>query len=76
MIFLLLIALAGQAATPDAMQHLQAGLEARKSHQVDVEITEFREAARIDPGSADAFLNLGAAYMLEKHDYGAAIRLL
>jgi len=71
-IFLLLIALASQGATPDAMQHLQAGLEARKQHQVDVEITEFREAARIDPGSADAFLNLGAAYM-EKHDYGAAI---
>src|ERR1700731_4809951 len=72
MIFLLLIALAGQAATPDAMQHLQAGLEARKQHQIDVEITEFREAARIDPDLADAFLNLGAAYM-EKHDYGAAI---
>jgi tetratricopeptide (TPR) repeat protein len=71
-IFLLLVALAGQAAAPGAMQHLQAGLEARKQHQVDVEITEFREAARIDPGSADAFLNLGAAYM-EKHDYGAAI---
>ena len=72
MIFLLLIALTTQAAAPDAMQHLQAGVEARKEHHVDVEITEFREATRIDPGSADAFLNLGAAYM-EKHDYGAAI---
>src|SRR6202163_4892560 len=72
MTFFLFLALAAQSATPGAMQHLQAGLEARKQHQVDVEITEFREAARIDPGSADAFLNLGAAYM-EKHDYGAAI---
>src|ERR1700730_8886688 len=72
MIFLLLIALATQAATSDAMQHVQAGLEARKQHQIDVEITEFREAARIDPNLADAYLNLGAAYM-EKHDYGAAI---
>jgi tetratricopeptide (TPR) repeat protein len=71
-IFLLLMALAGQTATPDAMQHLQAGLEARKQHQVEVEITEFREATRIDPRFADAFLNLGAAFM-EKHDYGAAI---
>jgi tetratricopeptide (TPR) repeat protein len=71
-IFLLFIALAGQTATPDAVQHVQAGLEARKQHQVDVEITEFREAARIDPDLADAFVNLGAAYM-EKHDYGAAI---
>ena len=72
MIFLLLIALATQATTPDAMQHVQAGLEARQQHQVDVEITEFREATRIDPGLAAAFLNLGTAYM-EKHDYGAAI---
>ena len=72
MTFFLFLALAAQSAVPGAMQHLQAGLEARKQHQVDVEITEFREAARIDPGSADAFLNLGAAYM-EKHDYGAAI---
>src|SRR6202045_3803513 len=72
MTFFLFLALAAQSATPGAMQHLQAGLEARKQHQVDVEITEFREAARIDPGSADAFLNLGAAYM-ENHDYGAAI---
>jgi tetratricopeptide (TPR) repeat protein len=72
MILLLFLALANQTAATDATQHLQAGLEARKQHQVDVEITEFREAARIDPDLADAFVNLGAAYM-EKHDYGAAI---
>jgi tetratricopeptide (TPR) repeat protein len=71
-IFFLLIALAAQAPSPDAMQHLLAGLEARKQHQVDVEIAEFREATSIDPALADAFFNLGAAYM-EKHEYGAAI---
>src|SRR6202163_4509439 len=75
MTFFLFLALAAQSAAPGAMQHLQAGLEARKQHQVDVEITEFREAARIDPGSADAFLNLGAAYM-EKHDYANATAAL
>jgi tetratricopeptide (TPR) repeat protein len=64
--------LAGQAATSDAMQHLQAGLEARKQHQVDVEIAEFRKATELDLGSVDAFVNLGAAYM-EKRDYGSAI---
>lgn len=64
--------LAGQTATSEAMQHLQAGLEARKQHQVDVEIAEFRKATELDPDSADAFVNLGAAYM-EKHDYGSAI---
>jgi tetratricopeptide (TPR) repeat protein len=64
--------LAGQAGTSDAIQHLQAGLEARKQHQVEQEIVEFHKATEIDPSLADAFVNLGAAYM-EKHDYGAAI---
>lgn len=64
--------LAGQTGTPDAVQHLQAGLEARKQHEIDVEIAEFRKATEIDPSLADAFLNLGTAYM-EKHAYGAAI---
>ena len=68
----LLALLAGQAGTPDAVQHLQAGLEARKQHEIDAEIAEFRKATEIDPSLADAFVNLGTAYM-EKHDYGAAI---
>jgi tetratricopeptide (TPR) repeat protein len=70
--WLLFFWLAGQGAAPDALKHLQSGLEARKQHQVDTEIAEFRKAAEIDPQLADAFVNLGAAYM-EKHDYGAAI---
>ncbi len=73
MIRLFLLAwLAGQATSPDANQHLQSGLEARKQHQVDTEIAEFRRATELDPASGDAFFNLGAAYM-EKHDYGEAI---
>lgn len=73
MIHLFLFAwLAWQAGTSDATQHLQAGIEARKQHKVDTEITEFRKATELDPASADGFVNLGAAYM-EKHDYGAAI---
>ena len=70
--FLLLVWLAGQTGASDALQHVQGGLEARKQHQVDVEIAEFRKATEIDPTLADAFMNLGAAYM-EKHDYGSAI---
>src|SRR5579859_4935037 len=73
MIHLFLFAwLAGQAGTSDAMQHLRAGLEARKQHRLDVEITEFRKAAESDPNLADAFVNLGSAFM-EERDYGAAI---
>ncbi len=77
MIHLLLFGLlAGQAVASDAAaEHLRAGLEARKQHQVDVEIVEFRKATELDPGLADAFVNLGAAYM-EKHDYGSAINPL
>src|SRR5260370_39085063 len=64
--------LAGQAATSDAMRHVQAGLEARQQHNVEQEIAEFRKATEIDPSLSDAFVNLGAAYM-EKRDYGVAI---
>ena len=64
--------LAGQAATSDAMRHVQARLEARQQHNVEQEIAEFRKATEIDPSLADAFVNLGAVYM-EKRDYGAAI---
>jgi tetratricopeptide (TPR) repeat protein len=64
--------LTGQAGTTEAQQHLQAGLEARKQHQVEMEISEFRKATESDPTMADAFVNLGAAYM-EKRDYGGAI---
>jgi len=73
MIHLFLYAwLAGQAGNSEAIQHLQAGLEARKQHQVELEIAEFRKATESDPNSAEAYVNLGSAY-LEKRDYGAAI---
>jgi tetratricopeptide (TPR) repeat protein len=70
--FFLFTWLAGQAAAATAAQHVQAGLNARNQHQVDVEIAEFRKATELDPHLADAFFNLGAAFM-EKRDYGAAV---
>jgi hypothetical protein len=50
MIELLLFAwLSGQVAGSDAArEHVQAGLEARKQHQADVEIAEFRKASELD----------------------------
>jgi tetratricopeptide (TPR) repeat protein len=69
----LLACLTAQAGASDAaMQHITAGLQARQQHQIDAEIAEFRAATEIDPYIADAWVNLGTAYM-EKHDYGAAI---
>ena len=74
--FLLFAWLLGQGVASDsAADHIRTGLEARKQHQVDVAIAEFRKATELDPELADAFVNLGAAYM-EKHDYGSAIHPL
>jgi tetratricopeptide (TPR) repeat protein len=72
---LLLAWLTVQSAGADPMSHIQAGLEARKAHRVDIEIAEFRKATELDPKLADGFVNLGAAFM-EKHEYGAAIEPL
>ena len=69
---LLLLALAGQAPSSEALAHLKAGLEADKQNQIDVAITEFRKATDLDPNFAEAFVNLGQAY-LEKKEYGSAI---
>ena len=56
--------LAGQAGTSNGLQHVQAGLEARKQHQIEAEIAEFRKATESDPNLGDAFVNPGAAYIV------------
>jgi tetratricopeptide (TPR) repeat protein len=61
-----------QAASSEALKHLQTGMEARKQGRLDVAIAEFRRATEIEPKLAPAFVNLGQAYM-ENHDYGSAI---
>jgi len=66
------LALALQAASSDAAQHLQAGVEADRQHHFDTAIAEFQKATELDPRLAAGFLNLGQAYM-ESHNYGAAI---
>lgn len=56
----------------DAMQHLQAGIEAYKQQHLDIAIAEFRRATELDPTQAAGFLNLGQAY-LQNHQNGEAI---
>jgi tetratricopeptide (TPR) repeat protein len=70
-VFILLWAV-WQAASPEALQHAQAGIEADKQGHFEVAITEFRKATELDSSLSEAFVGLGQAYM-EKHDYGAAI---
>ncbi|MBO0719828.1 MAG: tetratricopeptide repeat protein [Blastocatellia bacterium] len=71
-IFVFFIFLFPQNVSREALEHLQAGMEAHKQGQLDAAIAEFRRATEIEPKLAPAFVNLGQAYM-EKHDYGSAI---
>jgi tetratricopeptide (TPR) repeat protein len=64
--------LAWQTASPEALQHLQAGIEAEKQRHFDVAIAEFKKVTELEPALPDGFLNLGQSYM-ENQDYGAAI---
>jgi tetratricopeptide (TPR) repeat protein len=69
---LLLLWFASQTVSPEAAQHMQAGIAADKQRQFDVAIAEFRKVTELEPTYADAFISLGQAYM-EKHDFGSAI---
>lgn len=70
--FLLLVWLAWQTVSPEALQHLQAGTEADKQRHFDVAIAEFKKVTELAPKLPDGFVNLGQAYM-ENQDYGSAI---
>jgi len=69
---LLLLWFGGQALSPEASQHMQAGIEAEKQRQPAVAIEEFRKVTELEPNLAEGFVQLGQAYM-ENHDYGSAI---
>jgi len=72
---LLLLWLAGQALSPEASQHMQAGIEAEKQRQPSVAIEEFRKVTELEPNLAEGFVQLGQAYM-ENHDYSSAVASL
>jgi tetratricopeptide (TPR) repeat protein len=72
---LLLLWFAAQTLSPEATQHMQAGIAADKQQKFDVAITEFRKVTELEPTFADGFLGLGQTYM-EKHDFGSAIAAL
>jgi tetratricopeptide (TPR) repeat protein len=69
---ILLLWLAFQSVSPEAMQHVQAGMQAKQQGRLDVAITEFRKVTELEPNLAAAFVNLGAVY-LDNHDQPAAI---
>jgi tetratricopeptide (TPR) repeat protein len=69
---LLLFYFAWQIASPQAAEHMQAGIAADQQRQFDVAIREFKKVTELDPSFADGFISLGQAYM-ENGEYGSAI---
>ena len=69
---LVLFWFAWQTLSPEAAQHMQAGIAADKQQRFDVAVAEFRKVTELEPTYADGFISLGQAYM-EKHDFGSAI---
>jgi tetratricopeptide (TPR) repeat protein len=69
---LLLLWFASQTISPEAVQHMQAGIAADKQKQFDVAITEFKKVTELEPTFADGFVGLGQTYM-EKHDFASAV---
>jgi tetratricopeptide (TPR) repeat protein len=74
MIAALLLVLAFQI-TPELRQHVEAGLKAKASGDLDAAAREFRLVADMAPGLAPAWVNLGAVD-LERKDYTDAIPAL
>src|SRR5882672_10863445 len=68
----LVLSLTSHALTPEAAQHMQAGIAADKQRQFDVAIAEFQKVTELDPAFEDGFISLGQAYM-EKRDFASAI---
>jgi len=69
---LLLLLAVGQSLSPEAAQHMQAGIAAEKERKPELAVEEFRKVTQLEPNSAEGFLHLGQAYM-ESHDFGSAI---
>jgi tetratricopeptide (TPR) repeat protein len=61
--------------TPEAGQHINAGMQAKTAGDLDTAIREFKRVVELAPELAAAHVNLGAAY-LGKRDYGSAIPAL
>jgi tetratricopeptide (TPR) repeat protein len=69
---LFILYLAWQAGSPQAAEHMQAGLAAEKDRKFEAAIKEFDLAIKLDPSQVEGFIRLGQAYM-ENADYGGAI---
>jgi tetratricopeptide (TPR) repeat protein len=69
---LLLLYFTSQIGSPQAAEHMQAGIAADQQRQFTVAVSEFKKVTELDPSFVDGFISLGQAYM-ENGDYGSAI---
>src|SRR5258708_36656164 len=68
----LVLYLALQATSPEAIQHLEAGRKAESERHFAIAVTEFRKVTELDPAFAVGFVSPGQACM-EQRDYGSCI---
>src|SRR5882724_7085229 len=68
----LILSLTAHALSPEAAQHMQAGIAADKQRQFDVAIAEFRKVTELEPAFADGFISLGQAH-IENRDFASAV---
>jgi tetratricopeptide (TPR) repeat protein len=68
----LILWLALQGTSPEAMQHMEAGRKAESERDFAVAAAEFRKVTELDPTATVGFVSLGQVLM-EQHEYGAAI---
>jgi len=71
-LIVVLFVLVGQGPSAEVVQHIQAGAQAEKEHNLDTAIAEFRKASQLDPKFPTAFLHLGQAY-IEAGRYADAV---
>ncbi len=69
---LLVLGLALQTLSPEAVGHAQAGIEAQKQNRLPDAIAEFKKVTELAPELPAAWVNLGAAY-LQSQQYDEAI---
>jgi tetratricopeptide (TPR) repeat protein len=67
-----LLWLASQAISPEAIQHINAARQAESQHHFELAVTEYRKVTDLEPSFAEGFVDLGQAF-IEQHNYVAAI---
>src|SRR5437660_138630 len=68
----LMLWLAWQTMSPEAVQHFDAGRRAEGEKHFDVAVSEYRKVTELEPKYAGGFVSLGQTFM-EQGNYAAAV---